>query len=62
MLVRVAPAFAGLLAQPKVLTRFHAMVGGGAGVRRGHRDAGNPPPADAAEDRATAGQRAAATC
>ena len=27
-LVRVTPAFAGLLSQPKVLTRFHAMVGG----------------------------------
>jgi AcrR family transcriptional regulator len=27
-LVRVAPAFAGLLSQPKVLIRFHAMVGG----------------------------------
>jgi AcrR family transcriptional regulator len=29
-LARVAPAFAGLLAQPKVLERFHAMVGGDA--------------------------------
>ena len=29
-LARVAPAFAGLLSQPKVLTRFHAMVGGDA--------------------------------
>jgi len=27
-LVRVTPAFAGLLSQPKVLNRFHAMVGG----------------------------------
>jgi len=27
---RVVPAFAGLLAQPKVLKRFHAMVGGDA--------------------------------
>jgi AcrR family transcriptional regulator len=27
-LVRVAPAFAGLQSQPKVLIRFHAMVGG----------------------------------
>jgi AcrR family transcriptional regulator len=27
-LARVAPAFAGLLSQPKVLSRFHAMVGG----------------------------------
>jgi AcrR family transcriptional regulator len=29
-LLRVTPAFAGLLAQPKVLARFHAMVGGDA--------------------------------
>ena len=28
LLARVTPAFAGLLAQPKVLSRFHAMVGG----------------------------------
>jgi AcrR family transcriptional regulator len=30
VLIRVVPAFAGLLAQPNVLSRFHAMVGGGA--------------------------------
>jgi AcrR family transcriptional regulator len=30
VLVRVTPAFAGLLSQPKVLSRFHAMVGGDA--------------------------------
>ncbi len=30
VLIRVVPAFAGLLSQPKVLSRFHAMVGGGA--------------------------------
>jgi len=29
-LARVVPAFAGLLAQPKILERFHAMVGGDA--------------------------------
>ena len=29
-LLRVTPAFAGLLSQPKVLSRFHAMVGGDA--------------------------------
>jgi AcrR family transcriptional regulator len=28
VLAQVAPAFAGLMAQPKVLGRFHAMVGG----------------------------------
>ena len=30
VLLRVTPAFAGLVSQPKVLTRFHAMVGGDA--------------------------------
>jgi AcrR family transcriptional regulator len=30
VLVRVTPAFAGLLSQPKVLRRFHTMVGGDA--------------------------------
>jgi AcrR family transcriptional regulator len=30
VLSRVTPAFAGLLSQPKVLTRFHGMVGGDA--------------------------------
>jgi hypothetical protein len=29
-LTRVVPAFAGLISQPKVLKRFHAMVGGDA--------------------------------
>ena len=29
-LTRVVPAFAGLISQPNVLTRFHAMVGGDA--------------------------------
>jgi AcrR family transcriptional regulator len=28
VLSRIAPAFAGLLSQPKVISRFHAMVGG----------------------------------
>src|SRR5215831_10304477 len=52
-LARVAPAFAGLVSQPKVLQRFHAMVGGdsafGVGVAdsaqgdgRGHRGEGLP--------------------
>lgn len=30
VLARVTPAFAGLLSQPRVLTQFHAMVGGHA--------------------------------
>ena len=45
VLMRVTPAFAGLLAQPKVLSRFHAMVGGdaafgaaGQGAEDGHTD------------------------
>ena len=38
VLIRVVPAFAGLLSQPKVLSRFHAMVGGGAAF--GTPDAG----------------------
>ena len=42
VLTRVAPAFAGLLAQPKVLARFHAMVGGDAAF-------GSGPPAQDAE-------------
>jgi AcrR family transcriptional regulator len=47
VLTRVTPAFAGLLAQPKVLSRFHAMVGGDAafgadGPEAGHGDVGDP--------------------
>jgi AcrR family transcriptional regulator len=38
VLARVTPAFAGLLAQPKVLTRFHAMVGGDAAFGAGTAD------------------------
>jgi AcrR family transcriptional regulator len=38
VLTRVTPAFAGLLAQPKVLTRFHAMVGGDAAFGAGTAD------------------------
>ncbi len=34
-LARVAPAFAGLVSQPGVLTRFHAMVGGHAAFGAG---------------------------
>jgi AcrR family transcriptional regulator len=41
VLMRVTPAFAGLLAQPKVLSRFHAMVGGDAAFgAAGHRAQG----------------------
>jgi AcrR family transcriptional regulator len=38
-LLRVTPAFAGLLSQPKVLTRFHAMVGGNAAFDPAAEDA-----------------------
>ena len=43
-LARVAPAFAGLLAQPKVLTRFHDMVGGARAFGVDTEDDGEPPP------------------
>lgn len=46
-LLRVTPAFAGLISQPKVLTRFHAMVGG---------DAAFDPAADDQGDAAARGQ------
>jgi AcrR family transcriptional regulator len=44
VLTRVAPAFAGLVTQPKVLVRFHAMVGGDAafGTEAPDRPAGVP--------------------
>jgi AcrR family transcriptional regulator len=37
-LLRVTPAFAGLISQPKVLSRFHAMVGGDAAFDPGAGD------------------------
>jgi AcrR family transcriptional regulator len=40
-LARVAPAFAGLVSQPGVLTRFHAMVGGNAAFGAGDPGTGN---------------------
>jgi AcrR family transcriptional regulator len=40
-LLRVTPAFAGLISQPKVLTRFHAMVGGDAAFDPAAEDAGD---------------------
>jgi AcrR family transcriptional regulator len=46
-LLRVTPAFAGLLSQPKVLARFHAMVGG---------DAAFDPAAEDAQDAGEEGQ------
>src|SRR5215472_12436368 len=41
-LLRVTPAFAGLISQPKVLTRFHAMVGGDAAFDPAAEEAGEP--------------------
>src|SRR5262252_5029638 len=41
VLTRVTPAFAGLLAQPKVLNRFHAMVGGDAAFGADDPEAGD---------------------
>ena len=49
-LARVAPAFAGLLAQPKVLTRFHDMVGGARAFGADTGDDGDPPPDDAGQE------------
>ncbi len=46
-LARVAPAFAGLLSQPRVLSRFHAMVGGDAAFVGGEREAGRAEPGPA---------------
>ena len=51
-LARVVPAFAGLLSQPKVLKRFHAMVGGDAAFA-GEAAAGG----DAGPDRAPPPER-----
>jgi len=48
-LVRVTPAFAGLLSQPKVLTRFHAMVGGHAAFDSAAGGGGEPPDGDEAD-------------
>ena len=56
-LYRVAPAFAGLMSQPNVLRRFHAMVGGdaafaapaGEAAEAGGPDAGAPAAGRASE-------------
>ena len=42
-LARVAPAFAGLVSQPGVLSRFHAMVGGDAAFVGGGQQADQDP-------------------
>jgi AcrR family transcriptional regulator len=59
-LLRVTPAFAGLLSQPKVLSRFHAMVGGNAAFDPAAGD-GDPAAGDReAEDREPVADRGAA--
>ena len=58
-LARVVPAFAGLLSQPKVLMRFHAMVGGDAAFAGdAGADAGEPTAggSDAAGEEAAGGE------
>jgi AcrR family transcriptional regulator len=55
-LLRVTPAFAGLLSQPKVLTRFHAMVGGDAAFDPAAE--GSDAPADGGEPAGRAGAAA----
>jgi AcrR family transcriptional regulator len=50
VLIQVVPAFAGLLSQPRVLIRFHAMVGGDAafGTDAPGESAGDDPPDESA--------------
>ena len=53
VLIQVVPAFAGLLSQPRVLIRFHAMVGGDAAFGTdspGESAAGDSPAKSAAGD------------
>ena len=53
VLIQVVPAFAGLLSQPRVLIRFHAMVGGDAAFGTdspGEGAAGDSPGESAAGD------------
>ena len=54
-LLRVTPAFAGLMSQPKVLARFHAMVGGDAAFDAAAEQAGAAPD-EAGEPVADAGE------
>jgi AcrR family transcriptional regulator len=58
-LTRVVPAFAGLISQPNVLTRFHAMVGGDAAFA-GEAATGSGEPAPAGEAAAPGGEPAPA--
>ena len=57
-LTRVIPAFAGLISQPNVLKRFHAMVGGDAAFA-GEASTGGSKAAAAGEAAAQGGETAA---
>src|SRR5215472_6993801 len=57
-LTRVVPAFAGLISQPNVLKRFHAMVGGDAALA-GEAATGGDKTATAGEAAAQGGETAA---
>ena len=46
ILLRVTPAFAGLIGQPKVLARFHAMAGGDPAFDPASADGGEAAPDD----------------
>jgi AcrR family transcriptional regulator len=54
-LLRVTPAFAGLISQPKVLTRFHAMVGGDAAFDPAAGDSEAPENSEDGESTADSG-------
>ena len=58
VLIRVVPAFAGLLSQPKVLIRFHAMVGGDAAFGTDSPGEGAASPAEGAAGAGPAGESA----
>jgi AcrR family transcriptional regulator len=58
LLGRVTPAFAGLQSQPKVLLRFHAMVGGPAAFGVAAEDDGTAADEGAAADGGAAADRA----
>ena len=58
-LTRVVPAFAGLISQPNVLKRFHAMVGGDAAFAGEASTGGSKAAAAAGEAAAQGGETAA---
>jgi hypothetical protein len=58
VLIRISPAFAGLVSQPGVLTRFRAMIGGDAAIGVGEERAGEPENPQGLPDMLTAYLRA----